>query len=308
MDKVFSVLQVIIPIFAAIILGMLAKKKNLLTSDGVRGLQQFVMNIGLPCVIFNSCYCANVGTESLGTMALVIPFMICTTLWAFRVRKDKFPYHNFPQLFCAQETGMLGIPLFIILFGSAHAYRMGILDLAQAVSAYPTIAILSANAGENPTPKAIVKKVLVSPLLIMSILGLALNISGIGRFLNGIGIGSIITESTAFLAQPVSALMIFSVGYNFSLSSGNRKEVFRICAIHFITFALIGLAVQLGLFLIPNVTPETRWAVLLYSLLPASYLAPSLGRTEEDHSVSSSVCSVLTIVTLVVFCIMAAIV
>lgn len=308
MDKVFSVLQVIIPIFAAIILGMLAKKKNLLTSDGVRGLQQFVMNIGLPCVIFNSCYCANVGTESLGTMALVIPFMICTTLWAFRVRKDKFPYHNFPQLFCAQETGMLGIPLFIILFGSAHAYRMGILDLAQAVSAYPTIAILSANAGENPTPKAIVKKVLVSPLLIMSILGLALNISGIGRFLNRIGIGSIITESTAFLAQPVSALMIFSVGYNFSLSSGNRKEVFRICAIHFITFALIGLAVQLGLFLIPNVTPETRWAVLLYSLLPASYLAPSLGRTEEDHSVSSSVCSVLTIVTLVVFCIMAAIV
>ena len=308
MDKVFSVLQVIIPIFAAIILGMLAKKKNLLTSDGVRGLQQFVMNIGLPCVIFNSCYCANVGTESLGTMALVIPFMICTTLWAFRVRKDKFPYHNFPQLFCAQETGMLGIPLFIILFGSAHAYRMGILDLAQAVSAYPTIAILSANAGENPTPKAIVKKVLVSPLLIMSILGLALNISGIGRFLNGIGIGSIITESTAFLAQPVSALMIFSVGYNFYLSYGNRKEVFRICAIHFITFALIGLAVQLGLFLIPNVTPETRWAVLLYSLLPASYLAPSLGRTEEDHSVSSSVCSVLTIVTLVVFCIMAAIV
>lgn len=308
MDKILSVLQVVVPIFAAIVLGMIAKKKKLLSPEGIQGLQQFVMNIGLPCIIFNSCLTANVGAESLGTMALVTPAMICTTLWAFRARKSKFPYHNFPQLFCAQETGMLGIPLFIILFGSAHAYRMGILDLAQAVSAYPTIAILSADAGENPTPKAIVKKVLASPFMIMSVLGLALNISGIGAYLNDIGVRSIITESTAFLAQPVSALMIFSVGYNFALSSGNRKEVFRICIIHFVTFAVIGLIVQLGLFLIPNVAPETRWSILLYSLLPASYLAPSLGRTEEDFSMSSSVCSVLTVVTLIVFCFMAAII
>ena len=308
MEKFLSVLQVVVPIFSAILLGMVAKKKRLLTPEGIQGLQQFVMNIGLPCIIFNSCLTANVGAESLGTMALVTPTMICTTLWAFRARKSKFPYHNFPQLFCAQETGMLGIPLFIILFGSAHAYRMGILDLAQAVSAYPTIAILSANAGDNPSPKAIIKKVLASPFLIMSVLGLTLNISGIGAFLNDIGVRDVITESTGFLAQPVSALMIFSVGYNFALSSGNRKEVFRICTIHFVTFAVIGLLIQLGLFLIPNVAPETRWSILLYSLLPASYLAPSLGRTEEDFSMSSSVCSVLTIATLIVFCIMAAIV
>lgn len=308
MDKTISVLQVVVPIFAAILLGVMARKKKLLTPEGILGLQQFVMNIGLPCIVFNSCLTANVGVESLGTMALVLPCMICTTLWAFRARKSRFPYHNLPQLFCAQETGMLGIPLFIVLFGSAHAYRLGILDLTQAICCYPTIAILSANAGENPTPTAIIKKVLVSPFVIMSALGLALNISGIGGFLDSIGIGGIITESTAFLSQPVSALMIFSVGYNFSLSTGNLKTVLRICAVHFFTFALIGLIVQAGLFLIPDVAPETRWSVLLYSLLPASYLAPSLGKTEEDFSVASSVCSILTLVTLIAFCIMAVIV
>lgn len=308
MDKFISVLQVVAPIFAAITLGVIARKKQLLTPDGIQGLQQFVMNIGLPCVIFNSCLTANIGAESLGTMALVLPFMICTTLWAFRARKDKFPYHNFPQLFCAQETGMLGIPLFIILFGSAHAYRMGILDLTQSITALPTIAILSANTDENPTVKTIAKKVMTSPLMIMSLLGLALNISGVGRYLDSIGIGSNITESTGFLSQPVSALMIFSVGYNFSLSSGNRKQVMRISVIHFVTFLLIGMLVQLGMFLIPNVTPETRWSILLYSLLPASYLAPSLGRTEEDYSVSSSVCSILTVATLIAFCFMAAVI
>lgn len=308
MDKLISVLQVVVPIFAAITLGVIARKKQLLAPDGIQGLQQFVMNFGLPCIIFNSCLTANVGAESLGTMALVLPFMICTTLWAFRARKDKFPYHNFPQLFCAQETGMLGIPLFIILFGSANAYRMGILDLTQSITALPTIAILSANTDENPTVKAIAKKVMTSPLMIMSLLGLVLNVTGIGRYLDSIGVGSIITESTGFLSQPVSALMIFSVGYNFSLSSGNRKQVMRISVIHFVTFLLIGILVQLGMFLIPDVTPETRWSILLYSLLPASYLAPSLGRTEEDYSVSSSVCSILTVATLIVFCFMAVVV
>lgn len=308
MDKIISVLQVIVPIFSAILLGMAAKRKKLLTPEGIQGLQQFVMNIGLPCIIFNSCLTANVGVESLGTMAMVLPFMIGATLWAFRARKAQFPYHNFPQLFCAQETGMLGIPLFIVLFGSAHAYRMGILDLTQAVCAYPTIAILSASTGENPSAKAIAKKVLTSPFMFMSALGLTLNISGIGRILEGIGISSIITESTAFLSQPVSALMIFSVGYNFSLSAKNRREIFRISAIHFVAFALIGVIVQLGLFLIPDVAPQTRWSILLYSLLPASYLAPSLGRTEEDFSVASGVCSVLTVVTLIVFCFMASII
>lgn len=308
MEKVISVLQVIVPIFTAVLLGVVAKRKQLLTPDGIQGLQQFVMNFGLPCVIFNSCLTANVGAESLGTMALVLPVMLCSTLWAFRARKTQFPYHNLPQLFCAQETGMLGIPLFIILFGSAHAYRMGILDLTQAVTAYPTIAILSSSASENPSPKEIIKKVLVSPLMIMSMLGLTLNISGIGRYLDGIGIGGIITESTAFISQPISALMIFSVGYNFSLSSDNRKDVFRICIIHFLAFAISGLLVQLGLFLIPNVAPETRWAILLFSFLPASYLAPSLGRTAEDFSVASSVCSLLTVVTMIVFCVMAAII
>ena len=144
--------------------------------------------------------------------------------------------------------------------------------------------------------------------MVMSILGLTLNISGIGRYLDTIGVAGIITETTGFLGQPISALMIFGVGYNFSLSSENRNEVFKICTIHFVTFAVIGILVQLGLFLIPNVTPETRWAILLYSLLPGSYLAPSLGKTKEDFAVTSSVCSVLTVVTLIVFCIMAAII
>ena len=306
MEKILSIIQVIAPIFAAVGLGMFARRRELMDEAGVRGLQQFVMKFGLPCVIFNSCLTADIGGESLTSMALVIPSVLLGTLWAFRARKNKFPYHNLPQLFTAQETGMLGIPLFMILFGADQAYRMGVLDLAQAVTAYPTIAILSAAAQENPSPRAILKSVLTSPLLIMSMLGLGLNVTGIGIWLDSIGIRSIITECTGFLAQPISAMMIFSVGYNFSLEKGNRKAIFLISAGHFLYFALFGLLTLGILSLIPNVDSLTRWALLLYFALPASYLAPTLGRTKEDFTMASGVCSLLTVPALMVFCVMAA--
>lgn len=306
MEKVFSVAAVIAPILAAVSLGMLSRKKNLVTPEGVEGLQQFVLNIALPCVVFNSVLTAKVGPESVAVMALLFPFMLGTTLWAFRSGKKKYPYHNLPMMFCAQETGLLGVPLFMILFGSAQVYHMVILDLTQAILFHPTVAILSSDTGKNPKAGNILKKVLKSPLVVMCLLALGLNLTGAGAMLLQTGIGQVITETTAFLGQPVSALMIFSVGYNLTLSDGNRKDIFKLCTVHLLTFALIGGILQALLFLLPNVIPLTRWAMLLYSFLPASYFASSLGKTEREQVVASGVSSLLTLVTLAVFCTIAA--
>lgn len=308
MDKFVSVLQCIVPIFVTVFLGILAKRKKMVTQDEIKGLQQFVMQIGLPCVLFSSCLNADISTETVGTFALVVPFMVAATLWAFKLGRKKYPFHNLPMLFAAQESGMLGIPLFIILFGSAQAYRMGILDIAQMPTAFPTIAILSASTGEKTSAKELIKKIIRSPLLIMSAIGLILNFSGIASWLDGYGITGIITETTSFLAQPVSALMIFCVGYNFSMAKGHRKAIFQVSALHLAWTAGFGIVIQLLLLLLPNVDPLTRWSVLLYTTLPASYLAPSLGRSEEDYALASGVCSILTVVSLAVFCVMAVIV
>ena len=71
MEKLITVAEVIAPIFTAIFLGVLARRKKLLTQENVQGLQQFVVKFGLPCVVFNSCLTADIGAESLTSMALV---------------------------------------------------------------------------------------------------------------------------------------------------------------------------------------------------------------------------------------------
>ena len=307
MDKILNIAQVILPILMAVALGIIARRRKLMTAQDIQGLQNFVMQFGLPCVIFNSCLTADIGAESLTSMVLVLPSVLLGTLWAFRARK-KLPYHNLPQLFTAKETGMLGIPLFMILFGADQAYRMGVLDLAQSMTAIPTIAILTAATGENVSPAYVIKRVFSSPLMILSILGLTLNISGMGAWMDSVGLRDVLTECTGFLGQPISALMIFAVGYNFSLEKESGAAIFRLSLTHFVYFALWGLVIQGLLFLVPGVDALTRWAILLYTTLPASYLAPSLGRKQEDYTMASGVCSVLTIPALIVFCIIAVIV
>ena len=305
MSKLITIAEVIVPILVAVLLGVIARQKKLLTPEENRGLQQFVIKFGLPCVIFNSCLGADIGAESVSSMLLVIPFSIVSCLWSFSARKKALPYYNLPMLFSAQETGMLGIPLFMILFGVDQAYRMGVLDLAQAVTAYPTIAILTSVGRESPSLGGILKKIVTSPLLIMCALGLTLNLTGAADWLDSVGIKGIITESTGFLAQPISAIMIFSVGYNFSLDKESRGAILKISAIHLAWFVLAGLVIQGILFLLPSVDAMTRWALLLYCALPASYLAPTMGKDQKDFTMASGVCSLLTVVTLVVFCIIA---
>ena len=308
MNNTVKVLEIIMPIFVTIALGMLARKKNTISEEANRGFQQFIMSFCLPCVLFNSCLTGNFGMESLTSMVLLMPLIFLSSLWSFKFGRKIYPYHNFPQMFSAQETGMLGIPLFMTLFGSAQAYRMGMLDLAQNMIAIPVIAILSANTGKNPSPAYVLKKVITSPLLLMSLLGLTLNLTGAMEVLNGIGIGTVITEVTGFVAQPVSAVILFCVGYNFSMEKGNRKRVFEICALHLAIFAGICLIIQAALCVIPSVDIETRWAVLLYCALPGSYLAAGLGKTKEESAIAASVCSLLTVTCLFVFCVITVIV
>jgi predicted permease len=92
MEQFTAVLSIISPIFVAVLLGVLAKKKNIMTAQQMSGLQQFVVKFGLPCVLFNSCFTADFGAESVTSMMLVVPLQLMSCIWAFWARKKVFCY------------------------------------------------------------------------------------------------------------------------------------------------------------------------------------------------------------------------
>lgn len=304
MEQFFSALAVIAPIFVTVGLGIGAKRAQALTTEQVQGLTKFVTKYCLPCVLFNSCLSASMELQSLTAMLCAFAAVLCGAFLSFRMRKGFAPYHNLPMMFSAQESGMLGIPLFLTLFGASQMYRMGVLDVAQSFVAIPVIALLGATSGQDTSPAGILRSVLRSPLLIASLCGLILNFTGAMNFLNMLGCGQVLTAATGFLAQPVSAAMLFCVGYNFSLK-GNRKAIVRLSAIHFCFFCLFGAVMVVLLSMAEQVSSHAMWAAILYCTLPPSYLAPGFARSEEEASVSAAMCSILTVVSLAVFCIAA---
>ena len=304
MTQTVAIAQVVMPLVVCVALGMLARSKQILTTEQNLGLQRFVLKFCVPCVLFNSCLDARVGPQTLLSMALLIPLLLLSLLFSLWARKKRLPYHNLPLLMAAHETGMLGIPLFIILFGVENAYHMGVLDIAQAFVSVPVITLLSADTGKGGT-RAMLRGIFTSPILIMGVLGFVLGLSGGMAVLDGWGVGLVIRDVTSFMAAPVSAAMLFSIGYNFQLSGGEKGRVFGLCLVYLAGSAVIFAVMEGVLLLMKDVPLHTHMAVLLYCLLPGSYLSPGLGRTEREHRILSCVCSMLTVVTLVGFCIMA---
>lgn len=305
MEKLFQVLQIIVPIFACVVLGMLAKARKLLSEEQVSGLQKFAIQFCVPCVLFNAYLTASFSSESVGSLVMNMALMLGGTLWAFLWGRKRYPYYNLPMLFGAQESGMLGIPLFITLFGVGSAFYLGILDLSQALILIPTLSILTAPSDSSPNPKAIFLTTVKSPMIIMGGLGLLLNLTGLKDVLDRIGVGQILTETTGFIAAPISAVMLFSVGFNLSFRAEYLRGITELFLVH-LGYTVAGMLVIQGvLFLLPDVDPLTRWALLVYSTLPSTYIAPSVGKTEADRAVTSGVCSMGTIFSLVVFCVIA---
>ena len=76
MEKWSAVARIVVPIFTAVALGALSRKKKLLTLEENRGLQDFVVKFGLPCVLFNSTITATVGTEAILPMGLLLVLML----------------------------------------------------------------------------------------------------------------------------------------------------------------------------------------------------------------------------------------
>lgn len=306
METFLRTLEIILPIAATLLLGVYARRTGMMTGDAAEGMQRYAIRFGLPCVMFTACLTGDFGAETVTSVALVTPVLAAAALLCFRARRrgGLMASHNMPALLATQESGMLGIPLFLLLFGPGRVYRMAALNMAQGFISIPLIAILSAGEGKSLSAGKLLWKVVSSPLLLAMVIGIALNLSGGGAWLEAAGIAPVLTATADFIAAPVSAVILFSIGYNFSLARKGLGPILRVCGLHLVVCAVLLLIVEGGLFLVPGVAAETRWAVLLFCLLPSGYIAPGLGRNQEEYTLASGVCSLTTVVTMAGFLMM----
>lgn len=301
MENLFRILQTALPVLAALALGVLCRKLNFLTRDGVDTLKKVVVNLTLPAVVFTAFATAEYSLQTIAIPVLV--FLLCCAglvLGKVLARLLRLPGRVTPYLAGGFEAGMLGYALFALLFPQASSARFAILDLGQTLFVFTLYKALLSGGKET---KSLWKDIVNTPILWGTFAGLLVGATGLFGWMVRNGSAAVITSLTDFLSAPTGMMILLAVGYDLDFAQIRWRETVR-----FVVLRLAAMAILFAVLLLVNRTLLHgiifEGAALLLFILPPPYVLPIFADEPSQRAQISSALSALTVVTLLLFAVM----
>ena len=304
METLIRVLETALPVFVTLAIGMLCRTKNILTREGVSQLKSVAVNICLPAVLVSSFATAQYSRDSI-TVPLVV-FAICCAALAVGVvacRLLKLQGKLTPYLFTGFEAGMLGYGLFALLFKNEPNSHFAIIDLGQVLFVFTVYKILlSGKAGL----KNVLHEAVSSPVLWGIVAGLIIGATGLYDALKPSGVSGILDSLTSFISAATSVLILISIGYDLVPSEIRWKKT---AVITVLRFAIMGVMLAVALLLNRFVLGGAMHigSLVLMFILPPPYVLPVFADAGDERANISSALSVTTLISIVLFAVMAAV-
>lgn len=302
MDKLYSVLQVVLPVVLTLLLGVLMRKKRMISEESVGDIKTLLSSLCIPAVIFSTFYAAEFDRAAALLVFSMTAFTIIAWLLGFGAQKLlHIDQPMAPYLCTSIEGGMLGFALFILLFGQENLYYMALLDLGNALVLFPYFLTRIRLRTEGTGASGNALKALATPINAAILLGLLVNLTGLGAQIAGTGIGSVLDATLSFLSAPVSALILLTVGYGLDFSRVRWGETFKTIAARLVIFAVFG-AVLFKVFTaaFPG-QPIVAFATIMAFILPPTFMYSVPIKDAEESAYVGSVLAIYTLFTLVGF-------
>ena len=301
MENLFRILQTALPVLAALALGVLCRKLNFLTRDGVDTLKKVVVNLTLPAVVFAAFATAEYSLQTIAIPVLV--FLLCClglVLGRLLARLLRLPGRVTPYLAAGFEAGMLGYALFALLFPQESSARFAILDLGQTLFVFTLYKALLSGGKET---KSLWKDIVNTPILWGTFAGLLVGATGLFGWMVQNGSAAVVTSLTDFLSAPTGMMILLAVGYDLDFAQIRWRETAR-----FVVLRLAAMAILFAVLLLVNRTLLHgiifEGAALLLFILPPPYVLPIFADEPSQRAQISSALSALTVVTLLLFAVM----
>ena len=301
MENLFRILQTALPVLAALALGVLCRKLNFLTRDGVDTLKKVVVNLTLPAVVFAAFATAEYSLQTIAIPVLV--FLLCCAglgLGKVLARLLRLPGRVTPYLAGGFEAGMLGYALFALLFPQESSARFAILDLGQTLFVFTLYKALLSGGKET---KSLWKDIVNTPILWGTFAGLLVGATGLFGWMTRNGSAAVVTSLTDFLSAPTGMMILLAVGYDLDFGQIRWRETAR-----FVVLRLAAMAILFAVLLLVNRTLLHgiifEGAALLLFILPPPYVLPIFADEPSQRAQISSALSALTVVTLLLFAVM----
>ena len=290
----------IISIIVMIFIGVLLKKLDILKTEDNETLNKIVVNVALPCMIFNALYTANVSL--LPDLSILTVFiLICSLIIGvitYLILKflgyDNKALWSILVVVVLGNTGFLGYPISQGIFGAEGLVRAAFCDLATSII-FIAVSIILIIIFDGSIKTAIKKIVTFMPLWGI-ILGILLNVFSIP-------IGDFGTTIVNYLGGSTVPLIMISLGLSLNLRGFRRhlKEVSLASIIKLIIYPLVGIGV-LSIFGIVGLEYKIG---LLEAMMPSAMLALILSLQFNLDSDLTSDCiftdTLLSLITIPIF-------
>lgn len=302
-SNLIRVIETALPVLAALLLGMFCRRTGFLTRDGIDALKKTVVNLTLPFVLLNAFATAPYSGSAL-LQPLLIFVLCCAGLvlgWLL-AKLLRLPGRLPAFVASGFEAGMLGYALFVLLFPQDSTSEFAILDLGQTLFVFTLYKGLLSGKDSR---KALFRDILVSPIIWSICAGVLLGATGLYAAMTDWGVAGILDSLTSFLSAPTGMLILLSVGYDLVLREIRWKDTARYIILRLVAMViLLGILIAVNRLLLGGMIHEG--AATLMFLLPPPYVLPIFANDPEQQTQISSALSALTLVTLLLFAVMTA--
>ncbi len=305
-----TALSKVLPVLLLILLGAFFRRTGFLSQAAVAGMKKLVVNVTLPAALFLAF--AGMTLEGRHLVLVAIVFLLCVL--ALLLARALWPRLGFrsaytPALMTGFEAGMMGYAIYAAVYGAGNLFKFAVVDLGQVLFVFfvlvPWVTQLSTG---SLSLRATVVGFIKTPVIAGIFLGILVNQLGLVAPLRGWPPTDAVFRTAEMLGAITTPLIASVIGYEVRLQRGALAMPARATALRLLLWAPIGL---LLIVLVVNTLldgdPLFRAAVMTMFVLPAPFVAPLFmgAAPEEERTFVVNSLSLMTLVTLVAFTIVA---
>ena len=302
MTAVTQLMEKILPVFVMLGLGMLCRRKQLLSREGVNALKNVAVSIALPAVMFSAFADADYSPSSILVPLMIFTLCILSLYGGMALcRVLNIPGRLSPFLSAGFEAGMLGYSLFGILFPGEAVACFAMVDLGQVLFVFTVYKVLLAR---KDGIRGALKEAASSTTVWAIVAGLIFGATGLYKALQPSGIAGVIDATADFIAAPTSALILLAIGYDLAPRQIKWKKISRLLVLRLgISVSALAVALLVDRLLLGSMMH--LGAALLMFILPPPFVLPVFADVEEERADVSSALSALTVVSIALYAVLA---
>lgn len=300
-----EVLEIVLPVLAMIILGILCRKWKLLDQSGVNNMKTLVTNIMLPVAIFHALATAEYSGK-IGILVLIMFVMLLISFgagfWMKRFMDE--PYKKYlPFLICIYEGGMMAYPLYTSLCGSENLSQIAVLDIAGLLfgfSVYMGMLGQTEN-GEKINAKSLFYSALRTPAFIGTVLGIIVGLTRMITRLLDSPFGNCYLSVENILTTAITPIILIVVGYNMELAPELISPCLKTILLRVLLQAVMIAGVLMVVKYLAGGSRLLNLAVITYMSSPATFSMQTFLRKKESSAYASTTNSLYCVVSILVY-------